>query len=305
MGGQSHGHGHHHHHATNATALGRAAILTGVFMVAELLGGLVAGSLALVADAGHMLTDFAALSMAWLALRIARKPADERRTYGFDRVSVLAAFVNGLALFLVAGWILFEAADRFVAPEPVMGNLMLALAIIGLLVNVTAFWILTRGDRENLNLRAALLHVMGDLLGSVAAIVAAVIILLTGWTPIDPILSVLVALLILRSAWTIIRESAHILLEGAPVGFDRDALSHDLVKNVPDVSGISHVHAWSISQERPVVTLVAMIKADSDRETVSRNIKNRLSEEHGFNHATVELTTSSPERLPDRCLDPI
>ncbi len=186
-----------------------------------------------------------------------------------------------------------------------MGNLMLALAIIGLLVNVTAFWILTRGDRENLNLRAALLHVMGDLLGSVAAIVAAVIILLTGWTPIDPILSVLVALLILRSAWTIIRESAHILLEGAPVGFDRDALSHDLVKNVPDVSGISHVHAWSISQERPVVTLVAMIKADSDRETVSRNIKNRLSEEHGFNHATVELTTSSPERLPDRCLDPI
>ncbi len=111
MGGQSHGHGHHHHHATNATALGRAAILTGVFMVAELLGGLVAGSLALVADAGHMLTDFAALSMAWLALRIARKPADERRTYGFDRVSVLAAFVNGLALFLVAGWILFEAAD--------------------------------------------------------------------------------------------------------------------------------------------------------------------------------------------------
>ncbi len=228
--------GHHHVHrhgapsgdAANSRAVGFAAAITGGFMVVEVIGGFLAGSLALVADAGHMMTDFAALAMAWMAFRMARRPADARRSYGFGRLSVLAAFVNGLALFAVAVWISIEAVRRLAEPHPVAGGLMLAVAAAGLVVNVAAFWILSRGDRGNLNLRAALLHVAGDLLGSAAAIVAALVIIGTGWTPIDPILSVFVAVLILYSAAKVVRESAHILLEGTPPGADPAVIAEDL-----------------------------------------------------------------------------
>ncbi|MGR3435747.1 MAG: cation diffusion facilitator family transporter, partial [Shimia sp.] len=196
-------------------AIAIAALLTGGFMGAEVVGGLVSGSLALLADAAHMLTDFASLVLAWLAFRLARRPADWKRTYGFDRFSVLAAFVNGLTLFAIAVWITWEAIGRLRDPHEVLGGLMLWVAVGGLAVNILAFWVLSRVEGDNLNVRAAALHVMGDLLGSVAAIAASLVIIWTGWTPIDPILSVLVVLLILRSAWAVVRESGHILLEGA------------------------------------------------------------------------------------------
>lgn len=303
--GPARGPGHHPHATSNATAVGLAALLTGGFMLVEIAGGLISGSLALLADAGHMATDFAALALAWFAFRIAGRPADARRTYGFDRVSVLAAFVNGIALFVVAGWILVEAARRLSDPQPVAGALMLGVAAAGLVVNLGAFWVLSRGDRDNLNLRAALLHVVGDLLGSVAAIVAALVILWTGWTPIDPLLSVLVAFLILRAAWFVVRESGHILLEGSPAGFDRDAVVADLVAAVPGIAGVQHVHAWSISQERPMVTLEAEIAPGSDAETMRQRIKARLAEEFGFHHATVEIRAAGRERLPDPAGGPI
>lgn len=302
-GGHDHGHGHSHPHShahgASARAVGFAAILTGGFMLAEVVGGLVSGSLALLADAGHMLTDFAALSMAWLAFRVARRPADARRTYGFDRVSVLAAFVNGLALFVVAIWIVVEAAHRLAEPTPVTGGLMLAVALLGLVVNVAAFWILSRGDRGNLNLRAALLHVLGDLLGSVAAIVAAFVILWTGWMPIDPLLSVLVALLILRSAWYVVRDSGHILLEGTPADFDPGAIAADLSEAVPEVARVRHVHAWSITEERPMVTLEAVVPAGGNVEAARRRVKARLSERFGFDHATVEICVQPEEAEND------
>src|SRR5690606_6107891 len=154
------------------------------------------------------------------------RPADPKRTYGFDRVTVLAAFVNGLTLVAVAGWIVIEAVRRLLSPQAVEGDLMLGVAVVGLLVNIAAFFVLTRAEGPNINLRAAALHVLGDLLGSVAAITAAAVILVTGWMPIDPILSVLVAVLILRSAVAILRESGHILLEGAPIGFDARSEEH-------------------------------------------------------------------------------
>ena len=215
QGHQSHGHHGHgaHTHGANETAVGIAALLTGGFMVAEFVGGVVSGSLALLADAGHMLTDTGALVMAWIAFRLQRRPATSARTYGFDRLSVLVAFVNGLSLFVIAGWVCLEAWHRLQAPGEILGGLMLWVAIGGLIVNVAAFWVFTRGDDSNINVRAAALHVAGDLLGSVAALAAALIIIFTGWTPIDPILSVLVALIILRSAWRIVTESGHILLE--------------------------------------------------------------------------------------------
>lgn len=296
--GHAHGFAHTHPAGANSTAVGLAALLTGGFMLAEIVGGLISGSLALLADAGHMATDFAALSLAWLAFRIARRPPDATRTYGFDRVSVLAAFVNGLALFVVAGWILLEAGRRLSDPQPVAGALMLGIAAAGLLVNIAAFWVLSRGDRDNLNLRAALLHVVGDLLGSVAAIVAALVILWTGWTPIDPLLSVLVAFLILRSAWFVVRESGHILLEGSPPDFDRNAVVDDLLAAVPGITGVRHVHAWLISEERPMVTLEVEMTAGGDPDALRRQVKARLAREFGYRHATVEIRAGDDGRDP-------
>jgi cobalt-zinc-cadmium efflux system protein len=302
-----HGHGHDHHHgAASARAIGVAALLTGGFMLVEIAGGIVSGSLALIADAGHMLTDFAALAMAWLAFRVARRPADARRTYGFDRLSVLAAFVNGLALFAITAWIVVEAIERLSAPRPIEGGLMLAVAVAGLLVNLASFWVLSRGDRGNLNLRAALLHVAGDLLGSIGAMLAALVILATGWTPVDPILSVVVAALILRSAWGVVKESAHILLEGTPAGFDAAAVAADLGAAVPEVTAVRHLHAWSITESRPMVTLEAVLAPGADPDAARLALKSRLAA-LGFDHATVETCAEAggEGRLPCARPEPI
>lgn len=284
------GHSHlGHAHGGNARRVGIAAALTGVFMLAEVIGGLVSGSLALLADAGHMLIDFASLSLAWFGFKLARRPADLMRTYGFDRFSVLVAFVNGLTLFVIAGWIVLEAWHRLSEPAPVLGGIMFWVALAGLAVNLLAFWILQGGDQENLNLRAAALHVVGDLLGSVAALVAAIVIIFTGWFPIDPILSVVVALIILRSAWSVVRQSGHILLEGSPAGLDSREVKADLEASIPAIADVHHVHAWSITQERPMITLHARVKDGAPSEALVAAIKARLRDRFGVEHATVEL----------------
>jgi cobalt-zinc-cadmium efflux system protein len=266
-------------------------LLTGGFMLAEVAGGVLSGSLALLADAGHMLTDFAALALAWLAFRLTRRPADAQRSYGWYRFEVLAAFVNGLSLFVIAGFITFEALHRLSEPVPVSGGPMLVIAGLGLVVNAAAFWILHRGaggESENLNLRGAMVHVLGDLLGSVAAIAAAMVILWTGWYPIDPILSVLVVLLILRSAWIVVRESGHILLEGTPTGIDAARIGAAL-RSVPGVTDVHHVHAWSLTGERKLLTLHAVVEDDADHTATLSAIDRVLRERFGIDHATVQI----------------
>jgi cobalt-zinc-cadmium efflux system protein len=285
----SHGHTHGHGHAVNERSVGLAALLTGGFMVAEVVGGIFAGSLALLADAGHMLTDFASLALAWLGFRLMRQPADWRRTYGFDRFAVLVAFVNGIALFAIAAWIVVEAVQRLNAPVAVLGAPMLWIAAAGLAVNVIAFFVLRAGDRDNLNIRAAVLHVIGDLLGSVAAVMAALVILTTGWMPIDPLLSIVVALIIVRSAWRVVADSGHILLEGSPPGVDSRTLRDHLRSTLPFVLDIHHVHAWSISQERPMVTLHASIATNTDSAAAVREIKRELAQHFRVTHATIEI----------------
>ena len=278
--------------ATRPTSAASAwlALLTGGFMVAEVVGGLLAGSLALLADAGHMLTDFASLALAWVGFRLTRQPADWRRTYGFDRFAVLVAFVNGIALFAIAAWIVAEAVQRLYAPVTVLGAPMLWIAAAGLAVNVLAFLVLRTGDKDNLNIRAAVLHVIGDLLGSVAAVIAALVILATGWMPIDPLLSMVVALIILRSAWRVVADSGHILLEGVAAG---RRLAHTArppaQSTLPFVLDIHHVHAWSISQERPMVTLHASIAASTDSAVAVREIKRQLAQHFRITHATIEI----------------
>ena len=289
-GGHDHAHGFAGHAGgANETRIAIAAVATGAFMVAEVIGGLVSGSLALLADAGHMLTDFAALALGWFAFRLARKPSDARRTFGYDRFQVLVAFVNGLALFLIAAFIIYEAWHRLQAPSPILGGTMMAVAIAGLAVNIGVFLVLHGADRDNLNIRGAVLHVLGDLLGSVAAILAALVILWTGWTPIDPILSVLVSVIILVSAWRLVRDAGHVLLEGAPGDVDIAEIAPHLVAAVPGLREVHHVHAWSITPERTMATLHACIAEEADGTVVVRNIKAELRQRFAIHHATVEI----------------
>jgi len=292
LGGHSHG-GHSHGgpitDPNNARRTLWAAILIGGFMGFEVAGGIISGSLTLLADAGHMLTDFAALMLAWFAFRLSRRPADRKRSYGFDRFEVLVAFVNGIVLILVVLWIFYEAASRLAQPEEVLGGVMAVVAFAGLLINIVAFWILMGADRGNLNIRGASLHVLGDLLGSVAALIGAGIIFWTGWTPIDPILSALVGLLILRSAIRLVRESGHILLEAAPNDLDTRKIGPDLVDAIPSVLEIHHIHAWSITQERVMVTLHARIDTFDSAANATAAIKERLKDKFDIYHATVEI----------------
>ncbi len=294
--------GHHHNHASNLNErrLFWAGLLTGGTMLVEAIGGFYAGSLALLADAGHMLTDTAALALAWLAVRVAARPADWKRTYGFDRFEVLAAFANGLALFFITIAIAWEAVTRVFAPVEVLGGTMLVIATAGLIVNLGTLLILRQGGGANLNVRAALLHVMSDLLGSVAAILAGLIILWTGWTTIDPLLSMLIALLILRSAWLITKDAGHILLEGAPSGVDVREVQKNLEAAIPEVESIHDVHAWCLTEDRPLMTLHARVLQSASPDQVVAAIKARLRQCYGIMHATVEIEHRS---CADACAD--
>jgi cobalt-zinc-cadmium efflux system protein len=220
---------------------------------------------------------------------VSRRPATQRRSYGQHRFQVLAALINGVTLVAVAAWIGAEAVQRLFDPVPVMGAPMLVIAAVGLAVNIAAFLILHGGNQENLNMRGAVLHVMGDLMGSVAAIVAAGVILWTGWTPIDPILSVLVALLILRSAWTLVGRSWHVLMEGTPEGLDVDRLRRELTDAVPGVEDVHHVHAWCLTPERPLITFHASLGADADHDEVLRRLRVELVSRFNIEHSTIQL----------------
>ncbi|WP_313699479.1 CDF family zinc transporter ZitB [Pantoea sp.] len=283
---------HTHTHSgqdSNRTRLAAAFGVTVVFMVAEVIGGWLSGSLALLADAGHMLTDAAALLMALLAVHFSRRKPNARHTFGLLRLTTVAAFVNAIALLGITALIVWEAVRRFADPQPVTGGLMLGIAIGGLLANILSFWLLHHGSGEkNLNVRAAALHVMGDLLGSVGAIVAAVIILLTGWTPIDPILSLLVSMLVLRSAWSLLRESLQELLEGAPHSLDVNRLIRDLTLNIAEVRNVHHVHLWQVG-EKPLLTLHAQVIPPYDHDALLHRIHDYLRENYQIAHATVQM----------------
>lgn len=285
-------HDHSHAHLpqdANARRLLIAFSVTAIFMLLEVIGGIISGSLALLADAGHMLTDAAALLVALLAVQFARRPPDTHRTFGWLRLTTLAAFVNALALVVITLFIFWEAIMRFRHPEPVAGGLMLTIAFAGLVANLLSFWVLHRGSEEkNLNVRAAALHVMGDLLGSVGAIIAALVILWTGWTPVDPILSVLVSALVLRSAWRLLKESVNELLEGAPRSVDIAALKRKLSRAVPEVRDIHHVHIWLVG-EKPLMTLHVRVVPPHDHDALLGRIHHFLAHEYQIAHATVQM----------------
>ncbi|RMF10608.1 MAG: cation transporter [Alphaproteobacteria bacterium] len=282
-------HVHNHHRTGNRRRIAGALVLTFVFMLAEVAGGLWSGSLALLADAGHMLADVGALGLAWVGFRLADRPSDARRSYGYERFEVLAAFVNGLALVAVALWIVVEGVGRLADPVAILPGPMLGVAIGGLVINIMAFRILHGGDRTNLNLRAALFHVAGDMLGSVAAIAAAATIMVTGWLAIDPILSFLVAALVLWGAIDLVRRSGHILLEGVPQALNAAQIRDHLMSTLPELSDVHHIHIWALTESRPLVTLHAVIAQGDDPNRVVERVKTALEQEFAIGHATVQV----------------
>lgn len=296
----AHDHSHDHSHAHGSAhsgqrALGLTLLLTGGFMFVEVAGALFSGSLALLADAGHMLTDTAALALAWLGFQLGRREADARRSFGYARFEVLAGLVNAVTMVGIVAVIVFEAIERIGDPQPVLAGPMLAVAVVGLIVNLLAFRLL-HGDSDHVNVRGALVHVMGDLLGSVAAIIAAAVILAGGPTTIDPILSLLVAALVLRSALGLLRQTAHILLEGTPEGIDAGALGTELARRVDGVRDVHHVHVWSLSSGRNVATMHVRMNEGINIAAVMHELKALLRERFDLDHTTVQIC---PERCPD------
>ncbi|HBL8821456.1 TPA: CDF family zinc transporter ZitB, partial [Enterobacter hormaechei] len=226
---------------------------------------------------------------ALLAVQFARRPPNTRHTFGWLRLTTLAAFVNAIALVVITLLIVWEAFQRFRHPQPIAGTTMMVIAIAGLVANILAFWILHRGSSEkNLNVRAAALHVLGDLLGSVGAIVAALIIMGTGWTPIDPILSVLVSCLVLRSAWRLLKESVNELLEGAPTSLDIGELKRNLCRSIPEVRNVHHVHVWLVG-EKPLMTLHVQVIPPHDHDALLERIRHFLEHHYEIAHATIQM----------------
>jgi cobalt-zinc-cadmium efflux system protein len=261
-------------------------------MVAEAIGGWIAGSLALIADAAHMLADAGALAMSYAAVRAASQPATDVMSYGHHRWQVLAAFVNGLALLLLSVWIVIEAAHRLMAPAGVQAQTMMAVAGLGVVANLLSYFMLSRGERT-LNVRSALLHVAADVLGNVGALLAGLLIWLTHWTPIDPLLSIITAVLIVRGGYRITRESAHILLEGTPAAFDAAAIERQIMAAVPTVTAVHHVHAWSLTDERPMLTLHVVVREGADHMACLAGVRGALRTQLNIVHATVQIETSA------------
>ena len=289
-----HNHKHDHSHginrAGNHSALVWAFGITLVIMIAEVLGGWLTNSLALLSDSGHMLGDAASLGLSLIAIRFATKAASPRKSYGYRRLEILAALANGVALFLIAIAITWEAWHRLFEPPTVASAPMMGIAVIGLLANLASAWVLLhQGDvKDNLNLRSAYLHVLGDALGSVGAIVAGALMYLYGWYIADPIVSVLVALLILRGAWGVVSQSLHILMEGAPAGADVEAIVFALA-SIEGVCNVHDVHVWTVTSGYDVFSGHVVVCKGTDISRVIEKGSALLEKDFGIRHSTIQV----------------
>lgn len=286
--------GHHHHHGhshgdgaeTSRRRLTLTLVLVTTYMVAEVAGGYLANSLALLADAGHMFSDAAALALALFAIWFARRPATSRHTYGYYRAEILAALVNAGSLIAIALFIFVEAVGRFLDPQQVEGGIMMAVSAGGLLVNLASLWMLHGGRDDSLNLRGAWLHVMSDTLGSVQAIAAGAGILLFGWWWADPLASVLIGVLIVYSSWNLMRESVAVLMEGAPPNLDVDEVRSRLMR-VPGVQAVRDLHVWTITSG--LVALSAHVVAERPSSDVLHDLRHELQDRFGIHHTTIQF----------------
>jgi cobalt-zinc-cadmium efflux system protein len=283
-----HAHGHAHGRGADRRALTAVLALTATFMVAEVIGGLLTGSLALLADAGHMLSDTFSVALALAAFWLADRPATPDRSFGFKRAEILAALFNGVTLVAISIWIFVEAFRRLQDPPQILGGWMLAVAAAGLLVNVLAALILSRSGGESLNMRGAFRHVVADLLGSVGAISAALIIIFTGWRYADPLISALIGLLVLASSWRLLRESVGILLEMSPPGIDANEVGRAMAA-VPGVREVHDLHVWTITSGFPALAAHVLVGEDENCHARRRDLEAVLREEFGIDHTTLQV----------------
>lgn len=295
--GHDHAHGgHHHHHAADSSrgTLIVALLLTLSFAGVEAVAGWWSGSLALLSDAAHMLTDSSALGLAAGAAWLAQRPPSSRHSYGLVRAEVLAALFNSVLMLVLIGYIVHEAIDRFGAPRDIKGSAVIGVAVIGLAVNLVVAWVLSRGA-HTLNSRAALLHVLGDALGSVAAITAGIVIVTTGWTPIDPLLSLLVAALILVSALRLLREVVHVLMEGVPGHVRLKQVGHDLAA-LDGVIRVHDLHVWTLSSGTIALSAHLEIRRLDDWPAILSAAQDTMESQHGISHITLqpEVLTAQP-----------
>ncbi|WP_240941816.1 cation diffusion facilitator family transporter [Paenibacillus sp. HB172176] len=295
--GHSHGHDHlghaHTHASSNKSGMFIALLITTVIMLLEFVGGLVTNSLALLSDSGHMLSDTAALALSLAAMWFAARPPSPNKTYGYYRFEILAALLNGIALFVISGFIVAEAIGRFSEPPTVSSGSMMLIAAIGLLANLASAWFLMRkGDVEgNLNVRSAYLHVLSDALGSIGAIVAGLLMLLFSWYIVDPIISIVVALLILRSAWGIITATVHILMEGTPATVDEAEVRRVLL-SIDGVRDIHDLHIWTITSGLDSLSCHLLIDDAADSQTVLQEAVKRIEEVFRIEHTTIQVEKS-------------
>lgn len=295
--------GHAHEHAHRATdrqqsrrALAITLALTTTFTVAEVIGGLLTGSLALLADAGHMLSDDLSLALALAAAWLADRPATWQRTFGYQRAEILAALFNGVSLVAISIWIFIEAAQRFSDPPEIVGGWLLAVAALGLVINVAGAWILSRGRGESLNRSAALRHVLADLMSSIGVIIAAVVILLTGWALIDPLISVLIGLLVLASSWSVLRDSTRILLEATPRGQDAGEIGAAMT-GVAGVREVHDLHVWTITSGFPALAAHVLVGAEENCHARRRELERLLQDRFAIEHTTLQVDHEGGELL--------
>jgi cobalt-zinc-cadmium efflux system protein len=292
----SHVHVHDRAAGSRERKLLLAFVLTALMLLAEAIGGLWSGSLALLADAGHMLVDALALALAFLGIWFARRPADARRSYGYARLEVLAGFVNALTQFVLVGWIVFEAVQRLFEPRGILSGVMLVVAAIGLLVNALVLRLLHDHAADDVNLAGASLHVLGDLLGSVGAVLAALAVRWLDWLWADPVLSLLVSALILRSAWVLLRRSAHILLEGVPEDLQTGDIEVALRAVDADICDVHHLHVWQLASGSRMATVHAQLREGADSRGALQAIRQLLRERYAIGHVTVQF---DPGACPD------
>ena len=290
------GHSHGLRREGNSKALAWAFGITAVILVAEAIGGWLTNSLALMSDAGHMLSDAASLGLSLLAIRFAKRAASPSKSYGYRRLEILAALANGLALFAIAIAIAWEAWHRLFAPPTVASLPMMGIALIGLVANLASAWVLLhQGDvKDNLNLRSAYLHVLGDALGSVGAIIAGALMYFYGWYVADPIVSVVVAMLILKGAWGVVAQSLHILMEGTPAGADIEAIIASL-ESIPGVNNVHDVHVWTVTSGYDVFSGHLVVRQGTNISQVIAEGAALLERQFGIRHTTMQVVTEDED----------
>jgi cobalt-zinc-cadmium efflux system protein len=295
----AHDRGHHHHHAHDASAdARRIAIVLGLicaFMAVEVVVGIIASSVVLLADAGHMLVDAVALTLSLVAIKVAARPAAGAMTFGLRRVEILSAQANGLTLLVLAGLVIYEAVRRLIDPPDVAGGSVLVVAVIGTVVNLVALWILAGANRDSLNVEGSYQHVLMDLLGSIAAIVAGAVILVTGADRADAIAALAVAVLMLRSAWNLLRATGRVLLEAAPQGLDPDEIGREMVAQ-PGIVEVHDLHVWEVTSGFAALSAHVIVEQDVDCHAARRGLERLLAERYDVTHTTLQ-TEHAVERL--------